>query len=183
MRLRALTTLFTLVVVIFTAAPVRAQVGAVGREAFTVDFTTRIDADPQAAWDALLDVGSWWHPDHTFWGDASAMEIDPRPGGCFCEQGPGGAGAVHLMVLNVAPHETLRLGGALGPLQEHALSGAMTIRLEAADSGTTVRLIYNVGGHVSGGLEGWAEPVAGVLVEAMQRLRAFVETGSPEPDA
>jgi len=78
------------------------------------------------------------------------------------------------------PGSSLRMGGGLGPLQEHAVTGAMTITLEAAGAATSVRLIYRVGGRVTGGLEGWAEPVAGVLVQAMDRLKARVETGSPD---
>ena len=183
MQLRPLAALFVLALALALTQPVAAQVTDVTRESFTVDFTTPVAAPASTVWDSLLEIGSWWHPDHTFWGDASAMQIEPRPGGCFCEGGPDGAGAVHLMVLNVQPGQWLRMGGALGPLQDHALSGAMTIRLAESDTGTEVHLVYHVSGHVTGGLEGWAEPVAGVLVEAIGRLRSFVETGSPTPDA
>lgn len=181
MRLCPLAALFTLLLALAFALPAAAQVSDVTREGFTVDFTTQIAGPPAAVWESLVQVGSWWHPDHTFWGDGSAMQIDARPGGCFCEAGPDGAGAVHLMVLNVQPGEWLRMGGALGPLQEYALSGSMTIRLSQSEVGTAVQLVYHVGGHVAGGLEGWADPVAGVLVEAIGRLRSLVETGSPDP--
>jgi len=158
-----------------------AQVAEADANGFTIDYTVSVDASPETVWEALVQVGNWWHPDHSYWGDASAMTIESEPGGCFCEAGPDGAGAVHMTVLNVLPGQWLRLGGALGPLQEFALSGAMTITLEGDEEATAVRVLYRVAGRVPGGLESWAEPVGGVLSEAMNRLDSWVETGSPEP--
>lgn len=70
--------------------------------------------------------------------------------------------------------------GALGPLQGLGVEGAMTLSLAPAGNGTDLSLIYNVGGYLKDGFTSWAAPVDGVLHEQMARLKAFVETGSPE---
>jgi hypothetical protein len=60
------------------------------------------------------------------------------------------------------------------------VNGNMTWEFDQAESGTVVTLQYAVGGYMDGGLDAVAEPVDGVLAEAMQRLKSYVETGSPD---
>ena len=82
-----------------------------------------------------------------------------------------------MAVVMVQPNKLLRLRGGLGPLQEHAVSGSMTIKLSAEGSSTRVEVTYNVGGFVpaAGGLKAWAVPVDGVVTAQFDRLKSFVE--------
>ncbi|MDJ0656111.1 MAG: SRPBCC domain-containing protein [Xanthomonadales bacterium] len=137
---------------------------------------------PQRAWTALVDeVGQWWHPDHTFFGDAAALSIEPRPLGCFCEAHRSG-GVRHLQVVYAEPGRMLRLTGGLGPLQEHALQGSMTFLLETGDPDgdqqTTITLTYRVGGYLPSGLGAWAPAVDGVLALQLGRLQRHLD-GQP----
>jgi hypothetical protein len=85
-------------------------------------------------------------------------------------------------VIYVDREKLLRLTGALGPLQEQALTGTLTWALEPAGEGTKLTATYRVAGHAEfeGGLPALAPLVDRVLGEQMERLRLYVETGSPQ---
>ncbi len=99
--------------------------------------------------------------------------------GCFCETLGEGSAIVHMMVTYVSPGIVVRLTGGLGPLGLMGVDGNMTWEFDEAESGTLVTLNYAVGGYSPEGLDAIAPAVNGVLEEAMQRLRNFVETGVP----
>ena len=84
-----------------------------------------------------------------------------------------------MTVTFVNPGVMLRLTGGLGPLGLMGVAGNMTWEFDQAETGTVVTLQYSVGGYMDGGLDTVASAVDGVLVEAMTRLKSFVETGSP----
>lgn len=150
---------------------------------FEVQHSVEIAAAPDEVWEALAErVGEWWESDHTFFGDAAALSIEARPGGCFCERAPAGS-VQHMAVVYVEPGVRLRLVGGLGPLQEFPVSGSMTWSLVPAEdgTGTTLDLTYRVAGHIDGGLQQWAEPVDFVLGTQIQRLERLIETGSADP--
>jgi uncharacterized protein YndB with AHSA1/START domain len=160
------------------AAPVAAQSPPSG---FVVRHETRIAAPPARVYDALVaEIGEWWNPEHTFSGDARSLSLDDRPGGCLCEELPGGGGVEHLRVVYVDPPRALRLSGALGPLQASAVLGTLTWTLAEAEGGTHLELTYAVGGFMEGGFEGIAPAVRTVLAGQMSRLQRYVETGDPE---
>jgi formylglycine-generating enzyme required for sulfatase activity len=159
---------------LLAAVPAAAQPSANG---FIVRHEMTIAAAPARVYDALVhDVGLWWNPDHTFSGNARNLSIDARPGGCFCETLPNGGGVEHLRVINVAPNEMLRLSGALGPLQGSGVSATLTFTFMAVGEATRVSLVYSVGGFMDGGLARMEAPVSAVLLEQVQRLKAFVES-------
>ena len=139
-----------------------------------------MDASRADAWQAALDVGKWWSPDHTISGDARRLSIDARLQGCFCESLGRKAGVVHLVVTTVMPETMLRMTGGLGPLGLLGVDGNMTWDFDAADTGTRVRMTYAVGGYTASGLDRMAPTVDAVLSEALGRLKAYIETGSPE---
>ena len=56
----------------------------------------------------------------------------------------------------------------------------MTWDFEDTDNGTRLRFTYAVGGYMDGGLDQIAPAVDSVLGEALNRLKAYIETGSPE---
>jgi hypothetical protein len=76
------------------------------------------------AWAALSDIAKWWDPEHTYSGDARNLSLDPVVRGCFCEKFSLYAGIEHGRVVYAQPAKTLRVIGALGPLQEFGVTGA-----------------------------------------------------------
>jgi uncharacterized protein YndB with AHSA1/START domain len=158
--------------------PALAGADVVDRSAagFTVKTVVTVAASPERAFRALVeDVGSWWDSSHTFSGDAGNLRIAPIPGGCFCETLKNSGGVTHAVVNQVIPGELLRMTGALGPLQQHAVVGTLTWQFAASGPGTTVTLTYSVGGYFPGGLEKIASPVDQVLSDQLRRLKAYLE--------
>ena len=148
---------------------------------FTTVNEVVIDSGRAESWLAAVgNVGLWWHPDHTVSGDAARMSITPEMQGCFCESLGEKAGVVHLTVTMVNPTHLLRMTGGLGPLGLLGVDGTMTWEFLDAEGGTQVRFTYAVGGYAKDGLDSIAPAVDYVIGEALDRLKAFVETGSPE---
>ncbi len=148
-------------------------------DGFELKITKRIGASPKRVYRTLTDdVGDWWDPAHTYSGDSKNLTIEAHGGGYFREHLPEGGSVRHMDVVYADSRKTtLRMRGGLGPLQEHAISGAMTITVAESDHGSELTLVYRVGGYVHGGLGDWAEPVDGVVEAQMQRLKAFIENG------
>ena len=151
----------------------------------TVANKTSISAARIAVYKAAIEnIGAWWSSDHTVSGDAANLYFDASVQGCFCESLGQGAGLVHMTVTFVNQGVMIRLSGGLGPLGLMGVAGNMTWEFDDSDEGTTITLNYAVGGYMSGGLDSIASAVDGVLIEAMTRLKLFVETGSPDaPDS
>ena len=159
-------------------APLRGEVIESTTAGFSVRNGAVINAPPDQVYAALTDkVGGWWDPIHTFSHDARNLSVDAKPGGCFCERLPDGGGVQHMTVVYASPGTLLRLSGAIGPLQEAAVTGTMTWTLSPGAGGTTVELTYTVGGFRVGGFRDLPTVVDGVLRGQLARLKAFVETG------
>jgi hypothetical protein len=146
---------------------------------FFVRHELMIGAPVPKVYDAFIgQIGSWWNEQHTYSGDSKNLSIDPRPGGCFCERLPNG-GVEHMRVVYVGPNQVVRMAGGLGPLQASGVSGSMTWRFSPAENGTKLELSYSVGGFIAGGFQSIAPAVERVLGEQAERLKRFVETGTP----
>ena len=158
-----------------------ADVVEVAPQGFIVRTELGVEAKPDAVWKALLDVGSWWNMDHSYSRDSASMTIDARPGGCFCEKLPNGGGVVHATVMFIAPNQTLRLHGSLGPMQGEGLAGSLTFKIVPATipSASRIEMTYAVGGFRPGGFERVAPAVNMVMTEQVTRLKTFIETGKP----
>jgi uncharacterized protein YndB with AHSA1/START domain len=169
---------FLLIFALGALAAGRAAAADVTPTGFLVRYELAIGAPPAKVYDSLIDVGSWWSEQHTYSGDSRHLSIDPRAGGCFCEKLPNGS-VEHMRVVFLKVNEALRMRGALGPLQASGVSGAMTWRLSPTANGTKLELAYSVGGFMAGGFESIAPAVESVLREQADRLKRFVETGSP----
>ncbi|MDH3532161.1 MAG: SRPBCC domain-containing protein [Gammaproteobacteria bacterium] len=145
---------------------------------FSLAHETIVDASRAEVWDAAVTgIGQWWDDDHTISGDAAALRIDAVPQGCFCEALGEAGGIVHLTVTFVNPRIMLRMTGGLGPLGLLGVNGNMLWEFFDTDDGTRVRISYAVGGYHSQGLDSIAGSVDAVIGEALQRLKAFAETG------
>jgi hypothetical protein len=163
------------------ADPARAEIVSAGPSGFSIRHV--LEAPNIAApvvWAALSDVAKWWDPEHTYSGDARNLSLDPVPRGCFCEKLSLYAGIEHAHVIYAQPAKMLRLSGALGPLQEFGVSGALTWNIEAAGGGSRITVTYSVGGFADRPLADWAPIVDEVVGAQAKRLARFVTTGNPE---
>ena len=168
--------------IVFIATPhAIADVVEVAPQGFIVRTELGVEATPDAVWKALLDVGRWWNMDHSYSRDGANLTIDARPGGCFCEKLANGGGVVHATVLFVAPNQTLRLQGGLGPMQGEGVAGTLTFRIVPATvpSASRIEMTYAVGGYRPSGFERVAPAVNMVMTEQVTRLKTFIETGKP----
>ena len=174
---RAFLAAFTLMFVALCDASARADVVDRSAAGFTVRTTVGVAASAQRVYQDLLNVGAWWDKDHTYSGDAKNMTLVALPGGCFCEKYPGGA-IEHGRVIYASPNRLLRLSGAMGPLQELAITGTMTWTIEPAKqgSGSTLPMTYAAGGYAPGGLDKLADVVDSVLAQQVKLLKAYAET-------
>lgn len=162
------------------AANARADVVDAAANGFSIKISTDVNAAPTSVYRALLTIGSWWDPEHTYSGKGASLSLDARPGGCFCEQLPGG-GVQHMTVTFVDAPRSLHLSGGLGPLGAMAVNGSMVWTItDGAMGKSRIELTYNVGGYVPGGLNTLAPVVDGVLAAQVRRFKAFVETGRPQ---
>lgn len=146
---------------------------------FLVRHEFPVSATPDASWKALLDVGSWWNPDHTYSGSAANLSIDARAGGCFCEKLANGGGVSHMTVVFVSPNTVLRMTGGLGPLQGSGLAGSMTWRIIPSPPAAQLEMTYSVGGYMQGGFDKIAPAVNAMLGDQVTRLKNLIETGKP----
>lgn len=171
-----------LIAAVATHVPIAtAGVVSVGQGGFIVARDVQVNAAPERVYRHYVeDYGRWWHPSHSWSGDALNFTLDAQPGGCLCERWAGGA-AQHMRVGYVEPGRVLRLVGGLGPLQQLGLSGTLNLNFAAAGEGTLLKLEYRVAGYDPAGFDKLAPLVDGVLGEALDRLKSFVETGVPVP--
>lgn len=174
--------LFTLLLAVTPIA--NAAVVETSASSLQVKQTFTVAAKPDKVWQSLLRIDQWWNKEHTYSGSAANLRLEARPGGCFCETLPDGGGVLHMTVVHVRPNAQLTLMGALGPLQTGGATGAMNFAIAPAANGSTVTFTYNIGGYFPGGLNAIAEPVNFVLMEQLDRLQRYIDTGSagaPKP--
>lgn len=157
------------------ALPAQGAVKDSSASGFTVENEVVVPVGVDKAWKALVrDVGQWWPADHTWWGDARRLSIDPRAGGCFCEI-KGRQQAWHMTVSFVDPGRTLRMTGGLGPLQGMGLDGALEFRLAAVEGGgTRITLWYRAGGYTPDDLSKFAPVVDKVQAQQLGGLATLL---------
>jgi hypothetical protein len=88
-----------------------------------------------------------------------------------------------MSVVYCDPGRMLRMSGVLGPMQEYALQGTMTITLSQEGDTTKISMTYHVSGHFPGGLDKVAPMVDKVLTEQFQRLAKAIEGTLPSEPA
>jgi hypothetical protein len=138
---------------------------------FSVSFTAKVAAAPDAIWAQLVQPQLWWSKAHSWSGDASNFSLKAEPGGCFCEKLPSGGFAEHARVIYAAPGKILRLSGGFGPLQGEGIAGTLTMRIKPGEGGTSiVDFDYVVGGYARFDLNEMSAAVEGVIGEQHKRL-------------
>lgn len=140
-------------------------------DGFELKIAISVPATPEQAYKKFVDIGSWWSPEHTWWGKAENLSLNPEAGGCFCEI-DGDKSVLHLTVVFVSPNREIRLSGGLGPLQQMGLDGILTFKfIPVSDNETRIVQIYRVSGYDPNGLKGLAPVVDKVQSLQMQRLQ------------
>ncbi len=92
---------------------------------------------PDRLWQRLIRPADWWHPDHTYSGDASNLSLVAEAGGLWREDWSAGSVA-HGEVKYVRHGEVLRLEAPFGPLQGLGAYTIWTITIEPAGGGSKV---------------------------------------------
>jgi len=158
-----------------SAQPAGAAVTEADAQHVVLDYTITVKAPPAKAYANAADIAHWWSSEHTYSGDAKNLHLDARAGGCWCETLPGGGSVEHLRVVFVSPGKTLRLRGALGPLQGLAVDGAMTWSVKGGTDGADISMTYAVGGYNKDGFDELSKAVDHVLAEQLERLRKLLD--------
>jgi uncharacterized protein YndB with AHSA1/START domain len=155
----------------------RADVRDVQPTLFTIESSATSTAAPADVYTALTNPARWWHPRHTWSGDAKNLSMDATAGGCYCEKLAGGGSVQHSRVVWAEPGRRLKLDGAFGPLQDMAVDALMTFTLEPAGTGTKITLSFRASGNFTLEAAKLAPVVDQVLGQQLARLREFADTG------
>ncbi len=137
-------------------------------------------AAPEDVWKAIVQLPRWWSSQHTYSGQASNLSLDAQAGGCWCERWGDGQSVQHGQVVLVQPGRVIRVFAGLGPLQELAVQGVLTIVTAAQEGKTVLRMTYRVSGDASAGLDKLAPVVDQVIGVQYRRLKALAETGKAD---
>lgn len=164
-----------LLAALLMSVPAAADIVPANGAGFVVDETLDIAAPLAKVWATLVQPSRWWDKKHSYSGSAANLTLDPRAGGCWCEKLKDGGSVEHMRVVMLVPGDTLRLVGALGPLQQGAVTATLTVELKAQGSGTRLRYSYVVGGYMRPSLDSMAVPVQGVLSAQFANLKAAAE--------
>ncbi len=156
-----------------------AETSAVSASGFVVTLERRVDAPADVLWRAITQLPQWWNGRHTWSGNAANLSLDLRPGGCWCENWDGG-GVKHGTVVHVATGKLVRFNAALGPLQDRAVTGVLTLAMSAREGKGALKVVYRVAGPADVGLAELAPAVDQVLAEQVNRLVALAERGKAE---
>lgn len=147
---------------LLASATAQAEVKQAAADGFIVEHRLSIAATPEKAWQLLIQPGRWWPKEHTWSGDAANLSLEAKVGGCFCERWKDG-GAEHGRVIMLKPRQLLRLNAALGPLQDMAVTGVLSIALSAKDEGSQAVVTYRVSGTAAHNLDKIAPAVDQVV--------------------
>ena len=142
---------------------------------FTIQIERSVNVDAITAYEKFLNIGSWWNPEHTYFGDSRNLSIIPAAGGCFCEI-DGEKQVLHMTVSYVEPNKEIRMLGGLGPLQMMGVYGGMSWKFENHGANQT-KIIhrYQVSGSIEGGMSKLADIVDRVQQTQINSLVAKLQ--------
>ena len=170
-----------LVLALLALAPALSQaaVKQAASDSLLIQDSRVLHVTPAKAYAALSDVAHWWDSEHTWSGNAANLSLKPEADGCFCERWNDNS-VRHMQVLVAIKDHQLRLQGGLGPLQGMAAEGVMTFTLKPTGDGSTLSFEYRVNGASSSGLDKLAAGVNSVLMQQLDRLQRYAETGKAD---
>lgn len=174
--------LLPLIALLALAAPAAADVTSATDTSFEVTETASVAGPIDRVWAELKKPQDWWDKAHTYSGDSANLYLDAQATGCFCEKLKDKGSVEHARIVYIAPPNTLRLRGALGPLQGEAVVATWTISLAPdGDAATKVTMDYVVGGFMRQGGEKLAPAVDAVLGHQLELLKAAAEAAAAAP--
>ena len=153
------------------ATSASADVVAAGPDHYELRHEASSSLPPAEMWDRLVQPEIWWHPDHTYSGDAANLSLNATAGGLWREDWEGGS-VSHGEVLMVREGEQLRLDAPFGPLQEMGVQVTWTITLDPDGDGTRVTFHEVASGSSATSLDQIAPAVDNVKAQAIARLTA-----------
>jgi len=148
-----------------------AEVKSATAESMLIEHRFTIAAPPARVWETLLHPERWWPADHSWSGKRENFSIDLVAGGCFCERWDGNE-VEHGRIVMLMPGKLLRFDAALGPLQELAISGVITVALEEKDGTTAMLVTHRVSGDATHKLDAFAPIVDQVNGQQFGNLAA-----------
>lgn len=133
-----------------------------------------IEAPPLKIFDGLLDVNAWWG--HRFGRVPDTLRLEAKVGGRFWEtlspNGDDSEGVLWGTVASIRRGESIKIVGNLG--LPGAVSGAVTLRIEAHTGGSKVQLSHQFMGDID---ENWRASFHDGWKMHLDDLKLFVETG------
>jgi uncharacterized protein YndB with AHSA1/START domain len=147
---------------LFVAAAAQAAVKQSSPDGFIVEHRITLEATPAQAWKTLAQPARWWPKEHTWSGDPANLSLALELGGCFCERWKDG-GAEHGRVIMLRRNELVRLNAALGPMQDMAVSGVLSIAIVPKEEGSEATVTYRVSGTAAHALDKIAPVVDRVI--------------------
>ena len=147
----------------------QAEVLSVSDTHFALRQEARSELTPEQLWQRLIRPATWWHPDHTYSGDAANLSLDVQAGGLWREDWDGRSVA-HGRVLFVDPGKVLRLDAPFGPLQGLGAYTMWTITITPDENGSAVVFDEVSTGPPTAKLTDVAGAVDYVKSEAIRRL-------------
>lgn len=172
--------LFTSAVLLAGAGLAQAEVKQSAADGFIVEHRLGLNATPAQAWAGLGQPARWWPKEHTWSGQSANLSIELKLGGCFCERWKDG-GAEHGRVIRIERDKLLRLNAALGPLQDMAVSGVLSIAIAAKEEGSEAIVTYRVSGTPAHALDKIATLVDQVLGLQFGGWTSFVNDTAAKP--
>jgi uncharacterized protein YndB with AHSA1/START domain len=148
-----------------------AEVKSTAPDSMLIELRYTIAAPAAKVWESLVHPERWWPADHTWSGKRENMSLSAEAGGCFCERWDGGS-SEHGRVIMVIPGKMLRLHAALGPLQEMAVAGVISVALAEKNGATDVVVTHRVSGDPSHKLDALAPIVDRVNNQQFSGLAA-----------
>ena len=127
--------LISIALAVFAISPglAPAEVTSVNETGFALSYEGTSSKSPNDIYAAMISIGKWWHPDHSWSGDGNNLYIDERIGGCFCEKLPDGGGVQHLSLVYFAPGKEIRFIGVGESKADLMRSASTTSGSQAAD--------------------------------------------------
>jgi uncharacterized protein YndB with AHSA1/START domain len=154
-----------------------AEVKSAAAGSFLIEQRYSIAAPASRVWESLMHPEDWWPSDHTWSGDRRHLSLSAQAGACFCERWAGGS-VEHGRVIMAIPGNLLRMQAVLGPLQEMAISGVITVSLEQQDDGTLLIVTHRASGDATHKLDLLAPIVDQVNAQQFGALAAAAEAES-----
>lgn len=169
------------VMLTLSAAPTAyAELKLAAADAVLVEHHYAVPATTEQVWNNLLHPEDWWPADHTWSGSAANLSLQPDAGGCFCERWSGSS-VEHGRVIMVQGHTLLRIDAALGPLQDMAVTGVLTIRLTDTAGGSDIGVTYRVSATPAHQLVALADTLDRVVGQQFAGLAAAVSARASAP--